>query len=287
MNWFWYALLCAFFLATSDVFAKKALKDVDEYAVAWGRIIWSAPFILCFFPFAEVPAITAQFWWILLLLLPIETTALILYTKAIKLSPLSITTPFLGLTPVFLIGTSFLILGELPDRSGFFGIVLVTFGAYMLNIRDAKTGLLGPLRAVVKERGSMLMVFVALLYSITSILGKIASLNSSPLFFSMVYVVVVPLVLFPVVYVHASWKGIRQAFRKPSFILLGFFYGLSILCHMQAIVLTDVPYMISVKRTSLLFSILYGRMVFKEERFFERAGGGLLILAGIAFIILL
>jgi len=287
MNWFLYALLCAFFLATSDVFAKKALREVDEYVVAWGRLIWSAPFILCIFPFAQVPVITTKFWWAVIILLPVEITALIMYTKAIKLSPLSITTPFLGLTPVFLIGTSFLILGELPDKSGFLGILLVTWGAYMLNIRDAKTGLLGPLRAVAKERGSALMVFVALIYSITSILGKIASQNSSPLFFSMAYVVVVPLVLFPVVYAHSSWRGIRQAFRKPSFILLGFFYGLSILCHMQAIVLTEVPYMISVKRSSLLFSIFYGRLIFKEERFLERAGGGLLILAGIACIVLL
>lgn len=287
MNWFWYALLCAFFLATSDVFAKKALRDVDEYVVAWGRLIWAAPFILCLFPFAEVPVITTKFWWVVIILLPVETTALILYTKAIKLSPLSVTTPFLGLTPVFLIGTSFLILGEMTDTSGFFGILLVTWGAYMLHIRDAKSGLLGPVRAVLKERGAVLMVIVALIYSITSILGKIASQNSSPLFFTMLYVVIVPVVLFPLVYAKSSWTGIRQAFRKPSFILLGFFYGLSMLCHMQAIVLTEVPYMIAVKRTSLLFSILYGCMIFKEERFFERAGGGLLILAGIACIVLL
>jgi uncharacterized membrane protein len=287
MNWFLYALLCALFLSTSDVFAKKALKNVDEYVVAWGRLIWAAPFILCTVPFTSVPPITSKFWIALLILLPFEITAIILYIKAIKASPLSITTPFLGLTPLFLIVTSFLILGELPDKSGFFGIFLVALGAYSLNLSKTKTGPLGPLRAVVKEKGSLLMVIVALIYSITSILGKIAAQNSSPVFFSIVYVIVVPFLLLPVVYFNTADGALKQAFSNPNFILLGFFYGLMILCHLNAIVLVEVPYMISVKRTSLLFSIIYGRLIFKEKGFYERLTGGLLILIGILFITIL
>ena len=102
MNWFLYALLCALFLSTSDVFAKKALASVDEYVVAWGRLVWAAPLFICLLPFTPVPQIEAGFWPALMLLLPLELTAIVLYTKAIRISPLSLTTPFLGLTPTLL-----------------------------------------------------------------------------------------------------------------------------------------------------------------------------------------
>jgi hypothetical protein len=45
--------------------------------------------------------------------------------------------------------------------------------------------------------------------------------------------------------------------------------------------------MIAVKRCSLLFAIMYGRLVFKEEGFRERISGGLVMIAGIMCITLL
>ncbi len=287
MTWLLYTLLCALLLATSDVFAKKALKHVDEYIVAWGRLVWAAPFILCALPFIAIPSIQPSFWLALLILLPIEISAIILYVKALKASPLSITTPFLGLTPLFIIGTSFIILGELPDKSGFAGILLIACGAYFLNIRQARIGLFGPLRAVVNERGSMYMVIVAAIYSVTAILGKICAQSSSPVFFGVIYVIITPLVLFPIVYNVTEKNSIKQAYTNPNFILLGLFYGLMIVCHLQAIVLVEASYMIAVKRTSLLFSIVYGKLIFKETGFSERLIGGLLMIAGIVFITLL
>jgi drug/metabolite transporter (DMT)-like permease len=284
MNWVFYAILSAFFLSTSDVFAKKALNIFDEYVVALGRLIWAAPFILCIIPFTTLPPVTIKFWIAFLILIPVEITAIILYTRAIKISPLSITTPFLGLTPVFLIGTSYILTGDVPDKSGFIGIFLVAAGAYSLNIRQSKVGLLEPLRAIIKEKGSLLMVIVSILYSLTSVLGKIAAQNSSPAFFSLVYIAVIPVLLSPFVYLYAPRGAFKNSFRNPNFILLGFFYGLMILCHLNAIVLVQAPYMISVKRFSLIFSIIYGRLIFKEINFYERLTGGALILAGILCI---
>jgi drug/metabolite transporter (DMT)-like permease len=284
MRWFLYSVLCALCLATSDVFAKKILKDVDEYVVAWGRLIWSAPFIFLAVPLVPIPSITSTFLLIFIILLPLEITAIILYIKAIKISPLSLTIPFLGLTPVFLILTSFLILGELPDMSGTIGIILVAIGAYCLNINKTSEGLLAPLKAVYRERGSMLMVIVAFIYSITSNLGKIAALESNPIFFSTAYIVVLPLLFTPIAMTGSHAGVLKRAFSNPYFILLGFFYGVMIMLHMSAIVLVEVPYMISVKRSSLLFSIIYGKLVFSEKGFRERFIGCMIILIGIFFI---
>ncbi|MCP4714199.1 MAG: DMT family transporter [Deltaproteobacteria bacterium] len=287
MNWFCYALLCAFFLATSDYFAKKTLKEVDVYTVAFGRLIWAAPIILCLFPFVTIPSLTPQFWFTFALLVPLDLGATILYTKAIKFSPLSLTTPFLGLTPLFLLFTSYFILGEIPDTAGFIGVVFVGLGAYALNIKQARFGILAPIKAIGKEKGSVLMIVVAVIYSLTAILGKICSQLSSPLFFSMVYIVIAPFCLLPLVLYKNTLAKIKQSFSHRGFILLGFFYGLMILCHMNAIVQVEVSYMISVKRCSLLFSILYGRLLLHEKGIYERFTGGVLIIIGIACITLL
>jgi len=287
MDWFFYALMCALFLATSDTFAKKTLRNVNEYIVAWGRLVWAAPFVIIVFPFISVPPVKPAFWTALCVLYPLEITAIILYIKAIKRSPLSITVPFLGLTPLFLILTSYVVLDESVDSSGIIGIVLVASGAYCLNLGKTKAGLLGPIRAVYKEKGSFMMVMVAAIYSISAVLGKVCAQNSSPLFFCLFYVLTLPVVLFPIVITNTSKRDLKTAFTTTSFVFIGLFYGLSIMCHLTAIVRVEVPYMISVKRMSLLFGIIYGRFVFKEKKFTERLAGGLLIVAGITCITLL
>ena len=54
--WVVFALISAFTLATSDALTKKALKDSNEYLVAWFRFFFSLPLLLIlwlFIPDAE------------------------------------------------------------------------------------------------------------------------------------------------------------------------------------------------------------------------------------------
>ncbi|MEK7307764.1 MAG: EamA family transporter, partial [Nitrospirota bacterium] len=71
-----------------------------------------------------------------------------------------------------------------------------------------------------------------------------------------------------------------------TLIPIGITYSLMIICHMYAMSLTKVAYMISVKRTSLLFSIFYGYIIFKEEKISERLAGSIIMLAGFVIIVL-
>ena len=56
------------------------------------------------------------------------TVVMWLYFRALQISPLSMCVPFLSFTPVFLIPTGFIILGELPLPSKAFGVVLIVAG---------------------------------------------------------------------------------------------------------------------------------------------------------------
>lgn len=285
MLWVLYSLLSAFSLSTADALSKKGLERADEYTIAWIRLLFSAPYFLLSFLFIEIPVINITFWISILILLPLEIFSTILYIKALKVSPLSLTIPFLSFTPLFLIATSFLILGETPSAPGVIGIILIAFGAYTLNIHTLKkpSDLLEPLRAIVKEKGSVYMILVAFIYSITSNLGKLAILHSSPVFFGVTYYLILTVAFTPIALKMSSLRlNLRENFLNYSFI--GFFIALMVIFHVLAIVLTDVAYMIAIKRTSLLFSVLYGRIIFGEQGFRERLFGSLMMVAGVVVI---
>ncbi len=284
MLWFHLSLATALFLSTTDALSKRALKGGEVELVAWVRWAFAALLLLLLLPFIEIPRLDATFWLVTTSAVPLEVAAILLYVKAIKSSPLSLTVPFLAFTPLFLILTSFVMLGELPDASGVAGIVLITFGAYLLNIKRFTEGWLAPFKSIAREKGSVMMIVVAFIYSITSNLGKVAVLHSSPAFFAVLYSILLAAALTPVVMMKVKDPFSYLMARPVLFVMIGLFYGLMMLTHFAAIRLVEVPYMISVKRMSLVFSVLYGRFFFKEENVGERLLGSAVMVAGVALI---
>jgi len=285
MVWTLFSLLSAFFQATTDAFSKKVLRDnCDLYLVGWARWCFAVPFLLTMLLFIRIPPLDQIFWFNLFLLLPLEITALILYIKALKLSPLSLTIPFLSFTPVFLILTSFLILGEQPDTSGLLGILSVTLGGYLLNFHTISRGTLEPFRCIIKEKGCLLMITVALIYSITSNLGKAAIQHSSPAFFAVFYLTLLSLVVTPFVWFKNRGTFLKGLSNIKYFLLIGLSCALMFIFHTLAINLIQVSYMISLKRTSVLFSIAFGRLYFNEPHLKERVLGSIIMLVGVLLI---
>ncbi|GJQ57616.1 MAG: DMT family transporter [Candidatus Scalindua sp. AMX11] len=284
MNWFAYASLCALSIGTADALTKKALKSNDTYFMAWVRFGFAAPFMATLFPFIEVPQLDSPFFLITFLLLPLDIIALLLYLKAIRISPLSLTLPFLSLTPVFLIGTSYIILGELPDKTGVIGIMLVATGAYLLNVHTVHLGILGPIKAIGKERGSVLMIVVAFLFSITSILGKIAVQHSNPTFFAVFYSFLLSFSLFFIIQFKTKRIVSKIVSQPLLFLFIGICMAIMMLTHLKAISLVEVSYMISVKRMSLLLGVVYGTLFFKERNIKERFLGSATMILGIVLI---
>ena len=285
MSWFIYAFVCAISLATADALSKKVLDDnTDPYIVAWVRTGYATPFIAVIIPFIDIPTLDGVFYIAMFLSIPLDIIALLLYMKAIKVSPLSLTLPFLSLTPVFLIGTSYVILGEKPDKSGFIGIILVVIGSYLLNVHTISRGVFEPFKAIAKEQGSVLMIVVAFVFSIGVCFGKIAVQHSNPAFFSVIYIFLLSLFLFIVVSFKSKHFLSKSISRPVPFIFIGMLIAIMIITHLKAISLIEVSYMVSVKRLSILFGVLYGVMFFKETNIKERFLGATVMVSGIILI---
>ena len=285
--WVLLSLFSAFSLATSDALAKKALRENNEYLVAWFRLIFTLPLLLLVMVFIPVPAVDSSFYEAFAIALPLEMITVVLYIKALKLSPLSLTLPFLSLTPLFVVLNAYLILGEKISLVGGAGIFMIVLGSYLLNITEWRKGLLAPVRAVIREKGSLLMICVAMLYSVTSSYGKMAIEQSSPLFFGVTYSIAMNILFVPV----GLLKGrghlgdfVRNG-KYRSLVLPGFFYALMIIAHMTAMKLTKVAYMISVKRVSLLIGLFYGYLLFREENIRSRFLGALFMFIGFVMVV--
>ena len=285
MSWFIYAFVCALSLATADALSKRALDgNVDPYIVAWARVGYTAPIMVLIVPFIDIPELDSVFFVVAFLSLPLDIIAVLLYMEAIRLSPLSLTLPFLSLTPVFLIGTSYILLGEKIDKSGFIGIILVVIGAYLLNIHTVSCGLLEPFKVIAKEKGSVLMIIVAFMFSLGACLGKIAVQHSDPMFFSVTYSLLLSLILFLIISFKTKHFFSKAIARPVPFLLIGMLMAIMMITHLKAVNLVEVSYMISVKRLSILFGVIYGVIFFKETNIKERFLGASVMISGIIMI---
>lgn len=140
MEWVFLALIAGFSTASVDALSKKAFDQDDEYKLSWVRLAYSLPFFLLILAFVKIPKPDNIFFLAILVQLPLEIIATVLYMKAIKYSPLSLSVPFLSFTPIFLLLTSYILLGEIPGKLGFIGIILVCLGGYLLNFSSSGVG---------------------------------------------------------------------------------------------------------------------------------------------------
>ncbi len=280
--WIILSLLTAFFLATSDALAKGLFERYDTWCIIFFRFFLSSLFLLPLFLFFPIPPIKKSFWPAVLLDLPLEIIAIIFYVKALEVSPISLSLPFLSFTPLFLILTSRVMIGEKISLFGVFGIVFIVFGSYMINLRG-RFDLFSPIKAFFNEKGPKMILFVAFIYSITSNLGKVAIQSSSPQFFSIFLSVELAIFsVFPFIFGKRDLK--MSYFRDKKVIAMSLFFASHMLFHMLAMDIAKVSYMISLKRTSAIFSVVYGRFLYKEEEIRKRLFAATLMVFG-AFLI--
>lgn len=284
--WVVLSILTALAAASTDAWTKKFFGDADAVSMAFYPLAYSLPLFALSLPFVPVPSLDAVFWGCFALSIPINCLSFVLYMEAIRLSPLSLTVPFLTLTPAFLVLTGYAVLGERASPSAVLGIAVIVFGGYVLNAPAARNGLFQPLRAIATERGSALMISVAFIYSFSAVLGKKAILHSSPLFFGMFFFLLQN--FFLVGWAWATGTVLRGNLFRPSTvfkgILVGVLYYLHVVLHVWAISLTQAAYMIALKRLSAVFGVFYGGWLFKEKHLGWRFTGAAMMVAGAAII---
>jgi drug/metabolite transporter (DMT)-like permease len=287
MTWFLLSLATALAVASCDAGMKKWFSHLNSFEMTLLPLVYGLPpTALCFLGM-DMPRLGDEFYVYFILSIPLNMVPMLLYMKAIKVSPMSLTVPYLAFTPVFMISTGRFFLNEEINAWGLAGILAVCVGGYVVNITARDKTVFDPLLAVFRETGSWLMLIVAFIFSLSSVIGKKAILLSSPLFFQASFFIVLTLAMVVVFGLFGKIRA-RSLLQSPGRAgIVGLLMFIHILCHGYAIAMTKAAYMMSIKRLSIVFGVIYGGVVFKEENIRVRLAGAALMFAGAGLILLL
>lgn len=298
-----------------------------------------------------------------------------MYQRALQISPLSVTVPYLAFTPVLLVFTSYVVMRESPSSQGLLGVAIVTLGGYLLavdqsgdseskkskgpkavhpsesflvsvlpnlavpGLRTESKGdtendqdvlisvnenesltkdvtvparmrssrkvlpwkavpwtalkdwilrgpLLDPILALRKEQGSLLMLGVAALLSLSNSFDKLgAHMAPSFIIFAALQRI---LMAIPVVFYLAftSPSSFKHLFRHfPLMAGISIFECGAILCYLKSLETLLVAYSIAAKRSNVLLSVIVGHLLFKE-RICKRLPYVFLMVGGMILILL-
>jgi len=288
LHWLALSLICAFCLASSDAAAKRWLSAAGVRELVVVRLGLSGllltPWVLTF----ELPPLPLRFWAWIALLIPLEIAAMLMYMRAIRDYPLALTLPYLAFTPVLVVITGWLILGETVSGPGLLGILLVVSGSWLLNFDRTEhlslRTLIAPMKAIVVNPGSRLMLATAVIYAVTAVAGKAAMQWMPPAQFGAFYFAVLGGVTLLVAGItHPQSLRVNRHGALPLLIVAGLM-AVMVITHFMALAEVEAAYMIAVKRTSLLFGMLYGALLFGERHLGRHLIAGLLMVAGVAAI---
>ena len=286
MNWLILSLLTALAVSTQDAWVKKFFSHLSAYHMVAYPALYSLPLFTAGLCIIERPPLDAVYFWCLLISLPLNGVSFVLYMRAIKISPLSLTLPYLAFTPVFMIITGASVLDEVPNLWGIIGIFTTCLGGYILNLDPARLSFWAPFKAVFKETGSWLMLIVAFIFSFAAVVGKQGILHSSVFFFTFSFFTAFNFIFLLLLLVLRVIRLETYARLSVKGLVAGILFFLQAVFHGSAISLTKAAYMISLKRLSILFGVIYGAIIFKEQNIGVRLIGAALMLSGSVLIVL-
>ncbi len=299
------ALLCAISWAVLDVSRKQMGRKMTATGAAAGlmclHIVLINPLLLtgsltegdgALYETVLVgyPELSVAYFWPTAVSVVLNLAANFLFFRAVQLSPLGLTIPYLAFTPVFTALTALIFLGQVPTSSGWMGIAVVCLGAFFINPGQSADGALAPLKALWTERGSFYMLIVALLWSVTPILDKTAAELTSPMWHTMFLAGTVGVVF--VAYrgvVDSSLRPLWKEFRAiPLWLIMGgFFATAAMVLQLTSYVYIDVAYVETIKRAiGVTAAIVVGFVIFGERDLRRRLLGALIMSLGVALILL-
>ncbi len=278
------AIISALFATSKDLLSKSLATRVDSTISTFASFVYALPFyavLLGALGIAGYEPFELGGQFVLLVLARSITDCLAEWSKmaALSLADISLLASILSLSPVFLLILAPLIGGDSIGWLGSCGVVLVVIGSITAIYRPHS--LPGPR----ERKGIALALMTALFFALNTCFDKLAVQRSTPVLAGATMTALAAVFFVPFLVMrrqHAEQLLIEQR----RFWLRGFFELLFMVSKLIALQFLPAPYVMALLRLSLLFSIIGGRMAFREEAFARRILGGLIVLAGVCCIIL-
>ncbi|MDE3168076.1 MAG: EamA family transporter [Acidobacteriota bacterium] len=288
----------------TDVWRKRALHGRDLFPVTfWMRVAVAALFVAIeaarmaggaapairdtgpLFGLVQLPVLPT-FLAYLAIDVSLITIVMWLYFRALQISPLSMCIPFLAFTPVFLIPTTYVLLGQKPQAVKLLGVVLIVVGSLAMHRTLFAVGWLAPVKAVIREKGSRYMLLVAFIFSLTNPLDK-KLVDMSDVYLEAVAYGAGLVISF---YLLArSRKADFAAAARANFrwiALAAVFDAVSLLFQLASYAYLSVVITVSIKRAGIVLSVFAGWLFFRERGITDQVIAASVMFCGVLILYL-
>ncbi len=282
------AIICSLSFAALDVLRKLLGERLPTIQIVIGINVGAAGVFMGVLMVTGIKQWDGTFLGVAAIELVAYIAASILYVQAVTLSPLSLTIPYLGFTPVVVTALAYPLLGEVPTLQGLIGIALVVMGAVALNLEESHH-LADLLSAPFREPGSWRMLVVAIIWGIMAPLDKIAIAHGSEGLLAFSLAGGSALVLIAAWLCGLLKKTTHVKKEGPTTLLLlaaALLAGLAVLAQFFAYRELLVAYVETIKRAGSLVSVTIGALAFGESGFSGRFPAAALIVLGIILMTL-
>jgi transporter family protein len=285
--WILFAIGSAFFAGLTSILAKCGLKNIDSTVATALRTVVVLVFVWVMVLIAgsgpTIGSIEGKTWLFLILSGLCTGASWLCYYKALKLGDVNKVVPIDKSSTVITIILAAIFLGEFLSIPGVIGTVLIGAGTIMMiEKKDVET------MSVCNSSGLLFAIGSAVFAALTSILGKIGIEDVESNLGTAIRTVVVLGMSWMMVFVMKKQKQVREVERRDAgfLVLSGLATGASWLCFFKALQDGPASVVVPIDKLSILVTIIFSFIVFRETLSKKSAVGLIGIIAGTMMLLL-
>jgi drug/metabolite transporter (DMT)-like permease len=283
------ALLSAVFSTSKDVVSKRLTVHIDGTASTFASFAFALPFYLIVLAALgllgyNIFAFSVAFWWLVLARALTDVFAEGMKMYAFAHGDISLVSILFSLSPLYVLAISPLLDRDQVSPAGVVAVVLVVAGSVALVYRPSHPDWTRQRRAI------LLGVSASFFFALNSVLDRLAMVQENPndpgvaAMGGFTMTLASACLLVPFVALHRERLAGINASRR-GLLVRGLLETAFMVCKLISMQWLAAAYVMGLQRSSLVLSILAGRLFFKEADFGRRLLAGLLILAGVAWIV--
>jgi drug/metabolite transporter (DMT)-like permease len=276
--WLIFAVISGVFVSLRELYIKKYIKQSPEMISFTTRFYGS--FIFIFLALRGNIKINDLSVFIMITLITAIVTAVatLIRLKLIKSEDLSLTTPWLGCIPIFVVLWSMVLYREFPKIPALAGILLVCIGAFTINLTRGR---------IKWNKASLLMLVITIMLGLTTSLDKLAIGASSALTYSLIWTIASAILMYGV----AKTKTRKVIIYDRHLIIQAMLWAGEFLFQMMAMqsittVGSGQTYVKTLTMLNIVITTVISGFVFREKDRMKRILSAVLIFLGAVIVVL-
>jgi drug/metabolite transporter (DMT)-like permease len=276
--WIIFAVISGVFVSLREVYIKKYIRQSAEIISFTTRFYGSILFLIIALQGKIEIKNVPVFIGITFVTVVVTAIATLIRLKLIKAEELSLTTPWLGTVPIFIVIWSMILYGELPDGLAFIGIILVCIGAFTINLQGQRLQM---------KKASLLMLVNTVMIGLTTSLDKLAIGASSAITYSLIWTISSALFMYGL----AKTKEKKVIIFDKHLMIQAVLWVGEFLFQMLALqnigmVSSGQTYVKTITMLNIVITTVISSLIFKEKERARRIVSAIFIFAGATIVVL-